>query len=220
MNVRLKVRVAVIEKDSLLRQSFEYIVNSSAKYTLVRTFESADECVANLRIVKPEILLVDPAQIASGDVADLKARHPYLLIMIWTSVKEPSVVFNFLRAGASGYLLKDDTYHSLLASFDELTNGGGPLSSEISRIIVQSYHVNTDTPLTHRETEVLDLLARGKSYKEISQKLSIAKETSRKHISNIYTKLNVGSRADAISVGLNRKLIVKPIQNFANVPTT
>jgi DNA-binding NarL/FixJ family response regulator len=208
MNVRLKTRVLVVEQDPLLSQSYEHIINGSTRHVVAAVVENLQEAAFAIRISKPELVLIDACQIAVDELRKLKIAHPHLLIIVWTTVSSPDVVFNFFRAGASGYILKDGNYGSLISSFDELTNGGAPLSSEIARMVVKSFHVNTDSPLTIRETEILNLLAKGKTHREISTKLSIAKETSRKHVANIYQKLAVKSKAGAISVGFSRRFIV------------
>ncbi|HEY0656381.1 MAG TPA: response regulator transcription factor [Chryseosolibacter sp.] len=208
LNVRLKNRVLIIERDALLRKSYEHIINGSSRHVVVGTVESLEEAFVAIRIVKPELLLVDAAQLKAGELRSLKTTHPYLQIMVWTSVNNAEMVFDFFRAGASGYLLKDGNYHALVSALDELSNGGAPLSSEISRMVVSSFHVNSNSPLTNRETEILNLLAKGKTHKEISSTLAIAKETSRKHVANIYQKLKVKSKAGAIAVASSERFII------------
>jgi DNA-binding NarL/FixJ family response regulator len=208
MNVRLKTRVLIVEQDPLLRQSYEHIINGSSRHVVVGAVENLDEATIAIRISKPELILIDANQTPVQELRKIKIAHAYLLILVWTVSNASDVVFDFFRAGASGYILKDGNYASLIASLDELVNGGAPLSSEISRMVVKSFHVNTDSPLTTRETEILNLLAKGKTHHQISEKLSIARETSRKHLANIYQKLKVKSKAGAISVASSKRFIV------------
>lgn len=208
MNVRLKMRVLIVENDLLLRQSYEHIINGSARHVVVGAVENIYEASFAIRVSRPELLLVDANQLSATELRNVKIAHPHILIVVWTTANSSDVVFDFFRAGASGYILKDGMFNSLIAGFDELVNGGSPLSSEISRMVVQSFHVNQNSPLTLRETEILNLLAKGKTHNEISKKLSIARETSRKHLANIYQKLKVKSKAGAISVAANKRFIV------------
>ncbi|HEY0740118.1 MAG TPA: response regulator transcription factor [Chryseosolibacter sp.] len=203
-----KTRILIIEKDKLLRESYSYLINENSKYLVVGSFESYSESVSSFKTSRPDIVLLDPDNVLMDDLRKIKQAHSSLRILIWTSNSTSSVVFDLLRLGIGGYILKkDDAFNNILFALDDISKGGARLSSQIARMVVNSFHINNETPLTQRETEVLNLMACGKSYSEISARLAIAKPTSRKHISNIYQKLKVKSKAQAIQVATDLKLI-------------
>jgi DNA-binding NarL/FixJ family response regulator len=135
-------------------------------------------------------------------VAKLKARIPALHILMLTTYEEGDLIFNSLRAGASGYMLKDSTPEELLQALDDVHSGGAPMSMPIARKVVQHFHRTQHSgseidQLSPREYEILSLLAKGFRYKEIAAKLDIAIGTLRTHQSRIYEKLHVQSRTEA-----------------------
>ncbi|MGI9541667.1 MAG: response regulator transcription factor, partial [Cyclobacteriaceae bacterium] len=116
-------------------------------------------------------------------------------------------VFNSLLAGATGYLVKDTPPSELLDSIKEVYEGGSPMSTHIARRIVTSFKVSTHSPLTGRETEILQKLCDGQNYKIIAEALFVSGHTVRAHIKNIYEKLHVHSRAEAVKKALKDRLI-------------
>jgi DNA-binding NarL/FixJ family response regulator len=116
-------------------------------------------------------------------------------------------VFDALCAGASGYLTKNISPQKLIDSIQEVQQGGAPMSTNIARMVINSFHRSNQSPLSPRETEILLQLSRGKSYSMIADELFINKETVRTHIKNIYQKLNVNSKADAIQKANKDRLI-------------
>lgn len=203
-----KTRVVIIENNTVVRESYSYLINEDSKYLVVGSFATYTEVANTFKALKPDIIIVDPDYVPLDDLRKMKQNYPSLRILIWTSNSNPNVVFEMLRLGVGGYILKGDgAFNQMLLALDDITKGGARLSSKIARIVVNDFHINSDTPLTERETQVLNLMASGKSYSEISVNLSIAKPTSRKHISNIYHKLNVRSKSQAIRVATAMKLI-------------
>jgi DNA-binding NarL/FixJ family response regulator len=132
---------------------------------------------------------------------------PDVNIIVITVHENSELVFEALCAGACGYITKNTEYSRLIDSIKEAMKGGAPMSSNIARMVVESFQKNQDTPLTGRETQVLELLSKGKSYTVIADELFIHKETVKSHIKNIYFKLQVHSKADAIEVALKNKFI-------------
>lgn len=117
------------------------------------------------------------------------------------------MVFDALCAGACGYLTKNVPPKKIIDSIKEAYGGGSPMSTSIARMVVQSFHKSNDSPLSPRETEVLQRLSQGKSYTMIADELFIDKETVRSHIKNIYQKLEVHSKAEALEKASRDKLI-------------
>ena len=108
---------------------------------------------------------------------------------------------------SSGYITKNSSHNELLNALDQVSSGGAPLSGSIAKMVVKSFQKNLQSPLTSRETEVLELLSKGKSYSIIADELFITKETAKSHIKNIYAKLHVNSKSQAIDKALREKLI-------------
>lgn len=208
MSSHSRIRVLIVEPDLLMRESSLYLIGSSSKFVTVGACENTEAAAALVKITKPDIALLDPDSMPCEDFYKLKESYLQMSILVWSSNQSSEIVFNAFRCGANGYLLRSEPSHILLNGLEEVMKGGAPLSSKIARLVVTSFHVNTESPLTFRETQVLNLLATGKTYRQISEKLTIAKETSRKHISNIYQKLKVSSRSEAISVATNKRFIL------------
>ena len=116
-------------------------------------------------------------------------------------------IFRALAGGAAGYLTKDTPHQKILTSIKEVLDGGGPMSSNIARMVIQSFQRSEESPLTPRETEILEQISTGKSRKRIAEELFIDLETVKSHIKNIYSKLNVHSKADAIKLAKDNKFI-------------
>lgn len=138
-------------------------------------------------------------------VRELKPQHPEMLFMMCTVYEEDEKIFEALKAGASGYIIKKTTPSKLLEAINELNNGGAPMSSQIARKVVMAFQPRNvmaeglDDLLTKRELEILEMLASGLVYKEIADKLSISAETVRKHVYNVYGKLHVNNRVEAVN---------------------
>ena len=137
----------------------------------------------------------------------MKEKLPVVEILIVTSEENSSIVINSLRAGASGYILKSANYIEIIFALEEIVKGGSPMSSKISRMVVHNLHINPVTPFTKRELEVLNLVAMGHTSSQISQQLFISRDTTKTHIRNIYSKLDVNTKADAIEIASRRKYI-------------
>lgn len=134
----------------------------------------------------------------------IKEKYPDTLIMMCTVIEDDEKIFEALKSGASGYILKRAAIEEIFAALDDLLSGGSPMSSIIARKVVQSFNrnpqlVKEEFNLSKRENELLDMLAQGKRIKEIADDLFIAVSTVRKHIRNIYDKLQVQSRTEALN---------------------
>ncbi|MFZ1788593.1 MAG: response regulator transcription factor, partial [Saprospiraceae bacterium] len=137
----------------------------------------------------------------------IRKLMPKSLILIVSVYENSEMVFNALCAGASGYITKNTTSKILIESIQELLDGGAPMSISIARMVVSSFQKAANSILSDRETEVITLLAQGKSYKSIGETLNISRNTIKFHIKNIYEKLEVNNREDAISLASEKKYI-------------
>jgi len=210
MNLTFKKRVAIVENDKILLDSFTYIVNSSEQFTVVGSYDSAEEAIADLPRKKIEMFLMD-IELAGMNGIDatelIKGKYPHIEILMVTVHEDNELVFNALRAGASGYITKSSNYLEILASLEEIVKGGAPMSTKIARMVIHNFHMNPNSPLTSREKEVLQLIAEGKTYTQISDALFISRETAKTHIRNIYSKLQVRKKSDAIEIANKNRYI-------------
>jgi DNA-binding NarL/FixJ family response regulator len=210
MALPFKKRVMIVEDDQEIRNSFTLIVNSSQKFMVVNAYGSAEEAIANLNRDKPEIVLMDielPGVNGIHGTKVIKDKSPHTDIVMVSVYEDSELVFEALKAGASGYITKSANYMELLSALEEIMKGGAPMSSRIARMVIDNFHVNPNSPLTKRETEILQLISEGKTYTQISEELFISKETAKTHIKNIYSKLQVNSKSEAIAKANLEKLI-------------
>lgn len=203
-------RVLIIEDDEEIRNSFSLIVNSSDKFTVANTYGSGEAAINNLLKDQPDIVLMDielPGINGIQATKVIKDKYPHAEVVMVSVYEDSDLVFEALKAGASGYITKSANYMELLSALDEISRGGAPMSSKIARMVIDNFHVNPNSPLTKRETEILQLISEGKTYTQISEQLFISKETSKTHIKNIYSKLQVNSKSEAIAKANMDKLI-------------
>lgn len=211
MSSEQKKRVLIIEDDPEIRSSFTMIVDSSQKFTVVNAYSSCEDAIKHLHTDKPDIVLMD-VELPGGmngikGTKIIKDKSPNSDIIMVTVYEDSEMVYEALKSGASGYITKSANYMELLSALDEITKGGAPMSSKIARMVIDNFHLNPNTPLTKRETEILQLISEGKTYTQISEELFISKETSKTHIKNIYSKLQVKSKSEAIAKANQDKLI-------------
>lgn len=210
MALPFKKRVMIVEDDQEIRNSFTLIVNSSQKFIVVNAYGNSEDAIDNLHRDKPEIVLMDielPVMNGIQATKIIKDKAPHIDIVMVSVYEDSELVFEALKAGASGYITKSANYLELLTALEEIVKGGAPMSSRIARMVIDNFHVNPNSPLTKRETEILQLISEGKTYTQISEELFISKETAKTHIKNIYSKLQVKSKSEAIAKANLDKLI-------------
>jgi len=199
--------VSIVEDDPVARESLRELVQQSPGVQCLSTFGSAEEALEQLPHQKPDVVLMDinlPKMSGIECVSLLKQQCPEVQVLMLTVYEKPDAVFQALRAGASGYLVKRSVSKNLAAAIQDVLNGGSPMSSHIARKVVQYFHqlgpASDDlVKLSTREREILELLANGDLYKEIADKLAISITTVRTHIQHIYEKLHVRTRTEAVA---------------------
>lgn len=204
--------IAIIEDDPSLREILAEILQGSPDWELTGTFSDAESALLALPENPPMVVLMDiqlPGISGIECVARLKEPCPGIQIMMVTVYDNNDRIFEALAAGANGYLLKRDVPDKLIQSLEELLNGGSPMSGAIARKVVQHFRKsppsqNRDHDLTSRETEILNHLVNGSLYKEIAEDVGIGYETVRTHLRNIYAKLHVRTRTEAVVKYLGR----------------
>jgi DNA-binding NarL/FixJ family response regulator len=199
------ITVSIVEDDRGTRETLAALLNQTRKICCLGAYGTGEEALRRIPQKKPDVALVDinlPGMNGIMCVAGLKARLPDLQVLILTRYDDSGLIFDALRAGASGYLLKKMISTELILAIEQVRAGGAPMSMQIAREVV-SYFSQIKEPdsdmekLSKREQEVLALLAKGYLYKEIGEILGITTETVRVHGKHIYEKLHVRSRAEA-----------------------
>lgn len=202
------ISVCIVEDNNDIRQALEQIIMMADGYRFAGSYISAEAAVIGIPKILPDVVLMDinlGGMSGIDCVRELKPRHPDILFMMCTVYEEDEKIFEALSAGANGYILKKTAPGKLLEAIRELAEGGAPMSSQIARKVVAAFQEkNTQSTgvldaLSNREHEILELLAKGMLYKEISTKLGIAQETVRKHVYHIYEKLHVTNRVEAVN---------------------
>jgi DNA-binding NarL/FixJ family response regulator len=201
-----RIPVAIVEDNAGTRDVLKQILNRSPRLRFVGAWASGEEAIRALPAAGPEVALVDinlPGMSGIECVARLKQELPDLHVLMLTSYEETDLIFESLRAGAIGYLLKNVPNAELISAIEEVHDGGAPMSMQIARKVVRHFHGTPQRAqelgqLTKREQEILALLAKGFLYKEIAERLGISSSTVRGHLHNIYEKLHVQSRTEAV----------------------
>jgi DNA-binding NarL/FixJ family response regulator len=203
-------RIAIVEDDSALRESFRDTLVASSLWTVSGCFGRAESALPAIQKDPPHVVIVDiqlPGISGIELVRKLKPLCSGTQFLMVTVFEDADRVFEALAAGASGYVLKRDIDSSLLDSLEDVLAGGSPMSSAIARKVVQHFQKPVDIPaqepagdfhLTQREIETLDLLSKGYLYKEIAEEMKVRIETVSFHLGNIYRKLHVRTRTEAV----------------------
>lgn len=202
----MSIKVSIVEDDSGIRESLCVLINGSEGFECVSKYSNPVEAIRHIAEEKPDVILMDinmPRMSGIECVKKIKHKLPEIQIIMLTVYDDTDKIFEALRAGAFGYLLKRTPPASLIDSIKQVHTGGSPMSPQIARKIVQSFYESGEAAdeefnLTEREKEILSYLAKGYRYQEIADKLFISIDTVRSHIRKIYRKLQVRSRTEAV----------------------
>ncbi|MCE3260530.1 MAG: DNA-binding response regulator [Bacteroidetes bacterium] len=201
-----KIKVAIIEDEKEIRESTLSLIKNSEGFECELTFSNAEDAIRELPSHKVHVVLTDinlPGKSGIECISILKPLCPDSGFLVCTAFEDSDNVFRALKAGAIGYLVKTIQPSKLLDAITEAYNGGSPMSSHIARKVVLSFNdteKNSELQkLSNREKEILAHLSKGLRYKEIADLLFLSNETIRTHIRNIYDKLQVNSRTEAIN---------------------
>jgi DNA-binding NarL/FixJ family response regulator len=206
------IQVAIVEDDDGIRANLEHLIRTSDIYSFVGSYSDAETALIEIPLRRPDVVLMDinlPKLDGVEFVRRLKLKLPQVQFMMLTVYEDNNRLLKSLVAGASGYLLKRTPPERLLAAIQEVYSGGAPMTPEMARRVVQHFHQPVRSSahmpkLTPREEDVLKQLAKGALYKEIEENLGISAGTLRSYITNVYEKLHVHSRTEAVVKYLNR----------------
>jgi DNA-binding NarL/FixJ family response regulator len=205
------IRVSLVEDDEGLRTSLISLLEGTPGFRCVSAYGTAESAVLDIPVKMPDVTLMDinlPGASGIEAVRKIKSAKPDLLVLMLTVYEDSTKIFQALQAGASGYLLKMTPPDEILRAIRDVHRGGAPMSAQIARKVVQSFHAapgaEPDLQLTDREEEILQALSRGGLYKEIAYDLEISVDTVHNHLRKIYQKLHVRSRTEAVVKFLKR----------------
>ena len=202
--------IVIIEDNIDFSNTLKDLIDLEDQYCVKNQFNNGEEALLYLKKETIDIVLMDidlPGMNGIECTQKIRKESPQTLIIVITIFENSKTVLDALKSGAIGYLTKNIKREQLINALNEAINGGAPMSMNIAKMVVNSFQKSINTPLTSRETEILSLLSQGKSYQSIADFLFISKETVKSHIKNIYVKLQVESKEEAIHIANKNKLI-------------
>ncbi len=205
-----RIRITIVEDNEPVREGYALLININPNYMVVNTYSRCEKAIRNLSKDNPEIIFMDldlPGMDGITGIREIMKIRPDVKIIVITVYEDSGMVFEALCAGAIGYITKSVNHTELLDAIEEVLRNGAPMSSRIANLVVRSFQKNYNTPLSKRETEVLSLLASGQTYQGIAAELLISLETVKSHVKNIYKKLLVNNKTDALKLAKEEKLI-------------
>lgn len=208
------IKVAIVEDLRTLREGFRLLIGGTPGFRCTGGFRTMEEALDKIGFDLPDVVLADiglPGMSGIEGVRQLKIHYPHLLVLMLTVYDDDDRVFDALCAGACGYLLKKTPPARLLESLKEATQGGAPMTPEIARRVVELFKqvrppARADYHLTPHETRLLKLLVEGHNYKTAAALLGVSFNTICFHIRNIYDKLQVHSKSEAVAKALRHRL--------------
>lgn len=201
-----RITLAIVEDEPVIRASLEDLLTGHEEIDLIYSYHDGESAVKALMSAPVDVVLCDinlPGMSGIEVMAQLKGSHPDMQCVVLSAYEDADYVFKALRAGAMGYILKGQPLEQVEAAIKEVHAGGSPMSSGIARKVVSAFsQMQQPAPelelLSRREQEILEQLSKGFRYKEIAARLFVSVETVRTHIHNIYVKLQVNTRQDAL----------------------
>ena len=209
----MSISIAIVEDLDEVRDGLKNFLALSQDFKVLDTFKTAEQALDDIPKLSPDIVIMDislPGMNGIECIRQVKDKSPSTQFMMFTVYENDEKVFEALKAGAAGYLLKNTGLVQLIESLKELHNGGSPMSANIARKLVTVFREQQNEPvpvglLSNRENDILQLLSRGLLYKEIAEQLTISVSTVRQHIHHIYEKLHVQNRTEAINKAYGKK---------------
>jgi DNA-binding NarL/FixJ family response regulator len=204
------LRIVLIEDDDILRMGYGSLLSDVEDFVVVNAYASYDLAKKHIEGDHPDVILLDiqmPGTNGLQALPFIKKALPNANIIILTVFDSPELVFEALTMGAGGYLTKNSSASKIIDAVREVSTGGGAMSTNVARIVMHSFQKNLNSPLTKRETEILDRIANGQTKSQIANDLFIDQETVRSHVKNIYIKLDVNSKSEAIKTAKEKRFI-------------
>ena len=203
------LQIVLLEDNLHYRRGLEQIIHDMSGVTLIGSYSNAEAVLKKIHLLKPDIFIVDINLEGMSGIEFIRRAKPFVPdaeFLMCTINDDNTNIFESLKSGATGYMLKESSADEIRNAITEIAAGGSPMSAYISRRVIASFNADADKPpapaaesLTEREVEVLNHLARGLQYKEIADRLDISTGTVKKHIRNTYIKLQVQNKVEAIN---------------------
>jgi DNA-binding NarL/FixJ family response regulator len=200
------ISVVIVEDDEQIREGISTLINSTDGFILNAAFGDCQALLKNLDDILPSVFLMDismPGMSGIECTAKIKSACPEANIIMLTVYEDDTQIFDSLRAGASGYILKRTPLQEIIEAIKDVHSGGAPMTPSIAKRVLNHFNEAgkkiDEYNLTSREKEILNELVNGLSYKKIADTLFISLDTVRSHIKNIYQKLHVSSRSEAVA---------------------
>jgi DNA-binding NarL/FixJ family response regulator len=208
----MRITVSIVEDNRGTRENLKAVLDCAPGLRCLDSYSSGEEAIRGITKNIPDVVLMDiqlPGINGIQCVAQLKSKLPKLQVLMLTTYEDSDLIFESLRAGANGYLLKKMEPSEMIHAIEQVHAGGSPMSMHIARKVVNYFQQSERAPskmeqLTNREHEILVLLAKGQAYKEIAEHLCISVNTVRVHLHSVYEKLHVQSRTEAVVKFLQR----------------
>lgn len=215
----MEIRVAIFEDNKLVREALEAILNGTPGFSCCGAFTDGDFWQDNMLRSQPDVVLMDTEMPGLNGIAiteQLTATYPTIKVLIQTVFNDTEKIFKALCAGASGYILKNDSPQKYLEAINEVYNGGAPMNAAVAKNVLGFFTQknvilispdNNDYHLSPREKEILQLMISGDNFRSIADNAFISYETVRTHVKNIYKKLHVVCRSEAITKAIQQGLM-------------
>jgi DNA-binding NarL/FixJ family response regulator len=215
----MEIRVAIFEDNKLVRDALEAILNGTPGFSCCGAFTDGHHWQQDILRSQPDVVLMDIEMPGLNGIAiteQLTATYPNIKVLIQTVFNDTEKIFKALCAGASGYILKNDSPQKYLEAINEVYNGGAPMNAMVAKNVLGFFTKknvilispdNNDYQLSHREKEILQLMISGDNYRSIADNAFISYETVRTHVKNIYKKLHVVCRSEAITKAIQQGLM-------------
>jgi len=216
MSNKNDIRVTIFEDNKQLRESLSFVVDSTPGFTCTGAFHDCNDLDICMEVSKPDVVLMDiemPGLNGIDAVKILRQKYPAVQVLMQTVFQDDDNIFRAVCAGASGYILKNTSPAQYMEAISDVYAGGSPMTGLVARRVLELFSkyvpqkMENDYQLSEREKEILQLLAQGKSYKQIAAALNLAYETIRSHMKRIYTKLHVNSNTEAVLKVINERLV-------------
>ena len=211
----MDIRVSVFDDNNALRDSLYYLISGTPGFVVAGLYPDCSNLLENLAHDKPDVILMDidmPGLNGIEATAIIKSNLPDVNVLILTAYDDSTKIFTALQSGATGYLLKKTTPAKILEAITEISEGGAPMNASIARKVLEFFSEKKNISengydLSPREIEVLACLVKGDSYKMIAGRCFISMGTVRTHVCNIYKKLHVNSKSEAVAKAILERLV-------------
>lgn len=203
----MSISIAIVEDEKNYNNALKKVINYQTDMKVIAQFFDGNEALNNLANISPDVVMMDiqlQDMLGIEIIEKLRKDMPDTQFIMCTSFEDDEKIFNSLKAGAMGYLIKGESMDKILTSIRDVYNGGAPMSFSIARRVLNHFEkkiteVKGFDELTNREKEILELLSQGLLYKEIADQKCISMDTVKKHVGNIYRKLHVSNKVEAIN---------------------